>query len=130
MANQIMDTKTLKKLFLAGASRLEARKEYVNELNVFPVPDGDTGSNMSMTIMAAAKEVAALPDDCTMKQLCKAISGGSLRGARGNSGVILSQLLRGFTKEISEKNELRAEDFYKAFQRAVETAYKAVMKPK
>lgn len=130
MANQIMDINTLRKLFLAGASRLEARKEYVNELNVFPVPDGDTGTNMSMTIMAAAKEVAALPEDCKMKELCKAISGGSLRGARGNSGVILSQLLRGFTKEITDKKELTTQDFQKAFQKAVETAYKAVMKPK
>ncbi|MDO4555536.1 MAG: DAK2 domain-containing protein, partial [Lachnospiraceae bacterium] len=130
MANQTMDIQTLQKLFLAGASRLEARKEYVNELNVFPVPDGDTGTNMSMTIMAAAKEVAALPEDFTMKQLCKAISGGSLRGARGNSGVILSQLLRGFTREISEKTELRTDDFQRAFHKAVETAYKAVMKPK
>jgi hypothetical protein len=125
-----MDINTLKKLFLAGASRLEAKKEYVNELNVFPVPDGDTGTNMSMTIMAAAKEVAAVPDDCKMKELCKAISGGSLRGARGNSGVILSQLLRGFTREIAEKKELTTDDCQKAFQKAVETAYKAVMKPK
>jgi hypothetical protein len=125
-----MDINTLKKLFLAGASRLEARKEYVNELNVFPVPDGDTGTNMSMTIMAAAKEVAALSDDCKMKELCKAISGGSLRGARGNSGVILSQLLRGFTREIAEKKELTTDDCQKAFHKAVETAYKAVMKPK
>jgi DAK2 domain fusion protein YloV len=125
-----MDINTLKKLFLAGASRLEAKKEYVNELNVFPVPDGDTGTNMSMTIMAAAKEVAAVPDDCKMKELCKAISGGSLRGARGNSGVILSQLLRGFTREIAEKTELTTDDCQKAFQKAVETAYKAVMKPK
>lgn len=128
--NQIMDIKTLRQLFLAGASRLEAKKDYVDELNVFPVPDGDTGTNMSMTIMAAAKEVAALPEDCEMKDLCKAISGGSLRGARGNSGVILSQLLRGFTKEITDKKELTTDDLQKACQRAVETAYKAVMKPK
>ena len=130
MENQIMDIKTLRQLFLAGASRLEAKKDYVDELNVFPVPDGDTGTNMSMTIMAAAKEVAALPEDCEMKDLCKAISGGSLRGARGNSGVILSQLLRGFTKEITDKKELTTDDLQKACQRAVETAYKAVMKPK
>ena len=130
MANQIMDTQTLQKLFLAGASRLEARKEYVNELNVFPVPDGDTGTNMSMTIMAAAKEVAALPENFKMKELCKAISGGSLRGARGNSGVILSQLLRGFTREITDKKELTPDDFQRAFHKGVETAYKAVMKPK
>lgn len=130
MANQNMDINTLRKLFLAGASRLEARKEYVNELNVFPVPDGDTGTNMSMTIMAAAKEVAALPDDCKMKELCKAISGGSLRGARGNSGVILSQLLRGFTREITDNKALTTDDCQRAFQKAVETAYKAVMKPK
>ncbi len=130
MDNQIMNIETLRKLFLAGASRLEAKKEYVDELNVFPVPDGDTGTNMSMTIMAAAKEVASLPENCTMKELCKAISSGSLRGARGNSGVILSQLLRGFTKEISEKNELTTDDLQKACQKAVETAYKAVMKPK
>ena len=125
-----MDRATLRKLFLAGASRLEAKKEYVDELNVFPVPDGDTGTNMSMTIMAAAREVNSLSDDCAMKDLCKAISGGSLRGARGNSGVILSQLLRGFTREIMEKDELTTDDLQKACQKAVETAYKAVMKPK
>lgn len=125
-----MDIVTLRKIFLAGASRLEAKKDYVDELNVFPVPDGDTGTNMSMTIMAAAREVASLPEDCEMKDLCKAISGGSLRGARGNSGVILSQLLRGFTKEITDKTELTTDDLQKAAQRAVETAYKAVMKPK
>lgn len=131
MENQMtIDIKTLRELFLAGASRLEAKKDYVDELNVFPVPDGDTGTNMSMTIMAAAKEVAALSEDCEMKELCKAISGGSLRGARGNSGVILSQLLRGFTKDITEKKELTTEDLQAAFQKAVETAYKAVMKPK
>ena len=130
MNNQIMDRATLRKLFLAGASRLEAKKEYVDELNVFPVPDGDTGTNMSMTIMAAAREVNSLSDDCAMKDLCKAISGGSLRGARGNSGVILSQLLRGFTREIMEKDELTTDDLQKACQKAVETAYKAVMKPK
>lgn len=130
MENQKIDIKKLRELFLAGASRLEAKKDYVDELNVFPVPDGDTGTNMSMTIMAAAREVASLPEDCEMKDLCKAISGGSLRGARGNSGVILSQLLRGFTKEITDKTELTTDDLQKAAQRAVETAYKAVMKPK
>ena len=130
MENQKIDIKKLRELFLAGASRLEAKKDYVDELNVFPVPDGDTGTNMSMTIMAAAKEVAALSEDCEMKDLCKAISGGSLRGARGNSGVILSQLLRGFTKDITEKKELTTDDLQAAFQKAVETAYKAVMKPK
>ena len=130
MNNQIMDRAMLRKLFLAGASRLEAKKEYVDELNVFPVPDGDTGTNMSMTIMAAAREVNSLSDNCAMKDLCKAISGGSLRGARGNSGVILSQLLRGFTREIMEKDELTTDDLQRACQKAVETAYKAVMKPK
>ena len=119
----------LSKMFLAGAKNLDAKKEWINELNVFPVPDGDTGTNMSMTIMAAAKEVSALeqPD---MKTLSKAISSGSLRGARGNSGVILSQLLRGFTKVIKEVDEIDVDILCEAIQRAVETAYKAVMKPK
>lgn len=119
----------LSKMFLAGAKSLDAKKEWINELNVFPVPDGDTGTNMSMTIMAAAKEVSALeqPD---MKTLSKAISSGSLRGARGNSGVILSQLLRGFTKVIKEVDEIDVDILCEAIQRAVETAYKAVMKPK
>ena len=117
------------KMFLAGANNLEAKKEWINELNVFPVPDGDTGTNMSMTIMSAAKEVAAVTDP-TMASLAKAISSGSLRGARGNSGVILSQLFRGFTKVIAEYDELNVRIISDAFQKATETAYKAVMKPK
>lgn len=117
------------KMFLAGANNLEAKKEWINELNVFPVPDGDTGTNMSMTIMSAAKEVAAMTDP-TMASLAKAISSGSLRGARGNSGVILSQLFRGFTKVIAEYDELNVRIISDAFQKATETAYKAVMKPK
>ena len=117
-----INTESLSRMFLAGAKNLEAKKEWINELNVFPVPDGDTGTNMSMTIMSAAREVGALSNP-TMKELAKAISSGSLRGARGNSGVILSQLLRGFTKvDVSVLCD--------AFQKAVETAYKAVMKPK
>ncbi|MCI8489053.1 MAG: DAK2 domain-containing protein [Lachnospiraceae bacterium] len=117
------------RIFLAGAANLEAKKEWINELNVFPVPDGDTGTNMSMTIMSAAKEVDALagPD---MKSLAKAISSGSLRGARGNSGVILSQLFRGFTKVIAEYDVITTEVMAQAMEKAVETAYKAVMKPK
>ncbi|MCR5278294.1 MAG: DAK2 domain-containing protein [Lachnospiraceae bacterium] len=119
-------------MFLAGAKNLEAKKEWINELNVFPVPDGDTGTNMTMTIMSAAKEVNSLvaTGDLNMESLCKAISSGSLRGARGNSGVILSQLLRGFTKVIKEKQEITITDLSVAFDKAVETAYKAVMKPK
>ena len=117
------------KMFLAGANNLEAKKEWINELNVFPGPDGDTGTNMSMTIMSAAKEVAAMTDP-TMASLAKAISSGSLRGARGNSGVILSQLFRGFTKVIAEYDELNVRIISDAFQKATETAYKAVMKPK
>lgn len=119
----------LQKMFLAGAANLEAKKEYINELNVFPVPDGDTGTNMTLTIMSAAKEVNALekPD---MASSAKAISSGSLRGARGNSGVILSQLLRGFTKEIREYEEIDAAVLARACERATATAYKAVMKPK
>lgn len=119
----------LQKMFLAGAANLEEKKEYINELNVFPVPDGDTGTNMTLTIMSAAKEVNALekPD---MASIAKAISSGSLRGARGNSGVILSQLLRGFTKEIREYEEIDAAVLARACERATATAYKAVMKPK
>lgn len=105
-------------------------KEIINDLNVFPVPDGDTGTNMTMTIMSAAREVAALEEDADMQQLCKAISSGSLRGARGNSGVILSQLLRGFTKEIKKAEEVDVQVLTKAFEHAVASAYKAVMKPK
>jgi len=116
-------------MFLAGAQNLESKKEWINDLNVFPVPDGDTGTNMTLTIMSAAKEVAAM-EDPDMMSLCKAISSGSLRGARGNSGVILSQLFRGFTKSIREKDELDIPVFADAFEKAVETAYKAVMKPK
>ena len=117
------------RMFLAGANNLEAKKEWINELNVFPVPDGDTGTNMSMTIMSAAKEVAAI-ENPTMASLAKAISSGSLRGARGNSGVILSQLFRGFTKVIAEYDELNVQIISDAFHKATETAYKAVMKPK
>ena len=124
-----IDAKMLSKMFLAGAKNLEEKKEGINELNVFPVPDGDTGTNMTLTIMAAAKEVSAMekPD---MTVLCKAISSGSLRGARGNSGVILSQLFRGFTKGVRDYEELNAKILADAFDKAVETAYKAVMKPK
>ena len=117
------------RMFLAGANNLEAKKEWINELNVFPVPDGDTGTNMSMTIMSAAKEVAGI-ENPTMASLAKALSSGSLRGARGNSGVILSQLFRGFTKVIAEYDELNVQIVSDAFQKATETAYKAVMKPK
>jgi uncharacterized protein len=124
-----IDAKLLSRMFLAGAKNLEAKKEWINELNVFPVPDGDTGTNMTMTIMSAAKEVSAL-ENPTMATLAKAISSGSLRGARGNSGVILSQLLRGFTKVIAEYEELDVTILCEATQKAVETAYKAVMKPK
>ncbi len=129
MAINTIDAKTLQKLFLAGAKSIEVKKEYINELNVFPVPDGDTGTNMTLTIMAAAKEVAAI-ENPTIETLAKAISGGSLRGARGNSGVILSQLFRGFAKEIKEHEEINVTILANAFQKAVETAYKAVMKPK
>ncbi len=129
MAIQTIDAKTFAKMFLAGANRLEAKKEWINELNVFPVPDGDTGTNMTLTIMSASKEVAGL-EDVTMESLSKAISSGSLRGARGNSGVILSQLFRGFTKVIKEHQEIDAVILANAMQKATETAYKAVMKPK
>ncbi len=129
MATKSMNVEMLAKMFLAGAHNIEAKKEIINELNVFPVPDGDTGTNMSLTIMAAAKEVAAL-NKPTMKDLAKAISSGSLRGARGNSGVILSQLLRGFTKSIREESEIDVTGLAAACSRARETAYKAVMKPK
>ncbi|MBP3468766.1 MAG: DAK2 domain-containing protein [Lachnospiraceae bacterium] len=129
MAVETIDTRLLAKMFLSGAKNLEAKKEYINELNVFPVPDGDTGTNMTLTIMSAAKDVYAL-EDPDMQTLCKCISGGSLRGARGNSGVILSQLLRGFTKVIKEHKELNTAILTAGFEKAVETAYKAVMKPK
>ena len=129
MATKTINTELLTRMFLAGAANLEAKKEFINELNVFPVPDGDTGTNMTLTIMSAAKEVSALeqPD---MLSVSKAISSGSLRGARGNSGVILSQLLRGFTKEIREYKEIDVQVLAQACDRARATAYKAVMKPK
>ena len=124
-----IDASLCAKMFLAGAKNLESKKEWINELNVFPVPDGDTGTNMTMTIMSAAGEVSAL-DNPDMETLAKAISSGSLRGARGNSGVILSQLLRGFTRSVHKSKELDALAIAAAMDKAVETAYKAVMKPK
>ncbi len=132
MESNRIDARLMAKMFLAGAKNLESKKEWINELNVFPVPDGDTGTNMTMTIMAAAREVSALYDmgDIDMVSLCKAISSGSLRGARGNSGVILSQLFRGFTKGVKECQEITVPVLATAFEKAVETAYKAVMKPK
>ncbi len=130
MALQQIAAKMLAKMFLAGAKNLENKKEWINELNVFPVPDGDTGTNMTMTIMSAAREVSALGEDGNMEAICKAISSGSLRGARGNSGVILSQLFRGFTKRIKTEEVLTIPVFAESFEKAVETAYKAVMKPK
>ena len=129
MAINTIDAAMLKKCFLAGAANLEAKKEIINELNVFPVPDGDTGTNMTMTILSAAKEVSNIASP-NFENLSKAISGGSLRGARGNSGVILSQLFRGFTKEIKSVTVIDAPILARAFQKATETAYKAVMKPK
>ena len=129
MATNTIDAALVQKMFLAGAKNLESKKEWINDLNVFPVPDGDTGTNMTLTIMSAAKEVSAIANP-TMESLSKAISTGSLRGARGNSGVILSQLLRGFTKEMSHVSEITVETLAVATQRATETAYKAVMKPK
>ena len=132
MDSNTIDAGLMARMFLAGAKNLESKKEWINELNVFPVPDGDTGTNMTMTIMAAAREVSALYDvgDIDMVTLCKAISSGSLRGARGNSGVILSQLFRGFTKGVKECQEITVPVLATAFEKAVETAYKAVMKPK
>ncbi len=129
MSIQSIDAKTFQKMFLGGAARINSQKEYINELNVFPVPDGDTGSNMSMTISAAARDVSAI-EDPDIKILCKAIRNGSLRGARGNSGVILSQLFRGFTKSVSKAETLGKAEIATGFGKAVETAYKAVMKPK
>lgn len=129
MSRNVIDAALMQKAFLAGAKGLEAKKEWINELNVFPVPDGDTGTNMTMTIMAAAREVAAI-EEPTFENLAKAMSSGSLRGARGNSGVILSQLFRGFTKEIKKVDEVTVTILANAFVRAAETAYKAVMKPK
>ena len=132
MAVNTIDAKMLAKMFLAGAKNLESKKEWINELNVFPVPDGDTGTNMTLTIMSAAKDVAAMNanNDLDMKFLAKAISSGSLRGARGNSGVILSQLFRGFTKAIRDYDTIDIPLLAEACEKAVETAYKAVMKPK
>lgn len=129
MTTTSIDAGMVKEIFLAGAANLEAKKEWINDLNVFPVPDGDTGTNMTLTIMSASKEVSNIetPD---MESLAKAISSGSLRGARGNSGVILSQLLRGFTKVIREYDAIDSRVLSLAFEKAVETAYKAVMKPK
>ena len=129
MGKSTINAELCAKMFLAGAKNLEANKEWINELNVFPVPDGDTGTNMTLTIMSAAKEVAGL-ETVNMETLAKAISSGSLRGARGNSGVILSQLLRGFTKGIRDTSEIDVITITEAFQKAVATAYKAVMKPK
>lgn len=131
MSNTCIDGKMFRNMFLAGAKNLEAKKEWINELNVFPVPDGDTGTNMTLTIMAAAKEVSSITEEePTLEVLAKAISSGSLRGARGNSGVILSQLFRGFTKEIKYQEVIDTQLLAAAAGRAVETAYKAVMKPK
>ena len=129
MSLQVIDAGLMQRAFLAGAKGLEAKKEWINELNVFPVPDGDTGTNMTMTIMAAAKEVASI-EEPTIDGLAKAISSGSLRGARGNSGVILSQLFRGFAKEIKGHETIDVDVLAASFNRAAETAYKAVMKPK
>lgn len=126
----MIDAALLKKMFLAGVKNLEAKKEWINELNVFPVPDGDTGTNMTLTILSAAREVTTLGDNPSMEDLAKAISSGSLRGARGNSGVILSQLFRGFTKEIKYVEKIDTMILANALKRAAETAYKAVMKPK
>ena len=124
-----INAETLQKMFIAGAKNLEAKKEWINELNVFPVPDGDTGTNMTLTIMSAAKEAGAITEP-TMETIAKAISTGSLRGARGNSGVILSQLFRGFTREIKKVDQIDVDVLSRACVKAVETAYKAVMKPK
>ena len=129
MNTNTIDASLCARMFLAGAKNLEAKKEWINELNVFPVPDGDTGTNMTLTIMSAVKEVTAL-EDLTMDSFAKAVSSGSLRGARGNSGVILSQLLRGFTKVVRSESEITPAILAASFQKAVETAYKAVMKPK
>lgn len=130
MSRNSIDAGTLSRMFLAGAYDLKANKEWINELNVFPVPDGDTGTNMTMTIMSAVREITGLGEDPDMMTLCKAVSSGSLRGARGNSGVILSQLLRGFCKGVREYPEITTAIAADAFEKAVDTAYKAVMKPK
>ena len=126
---ETINARMLQQMFLSGAATLESNKEKINDLNVFPVPDGDTGTNMTMTINSAADEVRCI-ENPTMDNLSKAISTGSLRGARGNSGVILSQLFRGFCKEIKEHEELDMKAIAVAMQKATETAYKAVMKPK
>jgi len=123
-----IDASQISKCFLSGAKTIEKNKDFINELNVFPVPDGDTGTNMTATIMAAAKEVVAASEN-DMAAVCKAMSSGSLRGARGNSGVILSQLLRGFTKPIKAEKTLDVKLLALAMQNACDTAYKAVMKP-
>ena len=131
MSSNVIDAKLLRSMFIAGAKNLEAKKEYINELNVFPVPDGDTGTNMTLTIMSAAKEVASLPENAGLKEITKAISSGSLRGARGNSGVILSQLFRGMCRVLGEvEGDITIDDLIASFEKAVESAYKAVMKPK
>ncbi|MDD5833136.1 MAG: DAK2 domain-containing protein [Clostridiales bacterium] len=130
MLSRAIDAGMLKKCFIAGANNLEKNKEYINELNVFPVPDGDTGTNMSMTIMTAARALSELGDDTDMKTLAKAMAGGSLRGARGNSGVIMSQLIRGFCKAVENNDQIDPALAAAAFRRGAETAYKAVMKPK
>ena len=124
-----IDAALLQKMLIGGAKRLEANKEYINELNVFPVPDGDTGTNMTMTALAAAKEVGNAAE-VTVKEVTRGLSSGSLRGARGNSGVILSQLFRGFYKGVKDQDVLTTETVAAGFKKAVETAYKAVMKPK
>ncbi len=130
MSANVVDAKLLINMFLAGARNLEANKDHINELNVFPVPDGDTGTNMTLTILSAAREISGFGDGSSMKEVCKAISSGSLRGARGNSGVILSQLIRGFGKVARGENELTVAVLADAFDRATGTAYKAVMAPK
>ena len=129
MATYRIEGDQLLKLFLSGAASLEANKTWINDLNVFPVPDGDTGTNMTMTVTTAVKELKKL-EKADLEAVSKAIAFGSLRGARGNSGVILSQLLRGFCKVAQEKEYLDAEAINEAMKKAVETAYKAVMKPK
>ena len=130
MSTNTINAQLCSKMFLAGAKSLEAKKDWINELNVFPVPDGDTGTNMTMTAMSAVNEINNLEDDAPMSAVAKAMSSGSLRGARGNSGVILSQVLRGFCKVVRDHDEVNTEIICSAFQKAVETAYRAVMKPK
>ena len=130
MSTNTINAQLCSKMFLAGAKSLEARKDWINELNVFPVPDGDTGTNMTMTAISAVNEINNLEDDAPMSAVAKAMSSGSLRGARGNSGVILSQILRGFCKVVRDHDEVNTEIICSAFQKAVETAYRAVMKPK